>query len=154
MYDQNHWKINNTGKICWYNQHECDRKMEKLIGKTHLNGVIPLLLNINILLILERPPWPLACSIVGGGIPTQNSGYKSTILCTSKFRFLLLCPSQPFSQTVVYLGWLLIRPPPHSIPYVGALGPMGLYGPITTLWNGDADQLKFPADQLKLHGCV
>ena len=29
--------------------------------------------------------------------------------------------------------------------YVGALGPMGLYGPITTLWNGGADQLKFPA---------
>ena len=31
---------------------------------------------------------------------------------------------------------------------------MGLYGPITTLWNGGADQLKFPADQSKLHGCV
>ena len=31
---------------------------------------------------------------------------------------------------------------------------MGLYGPITTLWNGGADQLKFLADQLKLHGCV
>ena len=38
--------------------------------------------------------------------------------------------------------------------YVGALGPMGLYGPIATLWNGGAYQLKFPADQLKLHGCV
>ena len=38
--------------------------------------------------------------------------------------------------------------------YVGALGPMGLYRPIATLWNGGADQLKFPADQLKLHGCV
>ena len=38
--------------------------------------------------------------------------------------------------------------------YVGALGPMGLYGPIATLWNGGADQLKFPEDQLKLHGCV
>ena len=38
--------------------------------------------------------------------------------------------------------------------YMGALGPMGLYGPIATLWNGVADQLKFPADQLKLHGCV
>ena len=32
--------------------------------------------------------------------------------------------------------------------YVGALGP------IATLWNGGADQLKFPAYQLKLHGCV
>ena len=31
---------------------------------------------------------------------------------------------------------------------------MGLYGPIATIWNGGADQLKFPADQLKLHGCV
>ena len=31
---------------------------------------------------------------------------------------------------------------------------MVLYGPIATLWNGGADQLKFPADQLKLHGCV
>ena len=31
---------------------------------------------------------------------------------------------------------------------------MGLYGPIATLWNGDADQLKFPDDQLKLHGCI
>ena len=31
---------------------------------------------------------------------------------------------------------------------------MVLYGPIATLWNGFADQLKFPADQLKLHGCV
>ena len=31
---------------------------------------------------------------------------------------------------------------------------MGLYVPIATLWNGGADQLKFPADQLKLHGCV
>ena len=40
----------------------------------------------------------------------------------------------------------------HS--YVGDLGPMGLYGPIAMLWNGGADQLKFPADQLKLHGCV
>ena len=38
--------------------------------------------------------------------------------------------------------------------YVGALGPIGLYGPIATLWNGGADQLKFTADQLKLHGCV
>ena len=38
--------------------------------------------------------------------------------------------------------------------YVDALGPMGLYGPITTLWNGGADQLKFPVDQSKLHGCV
>ena len=32
--------------------------------------------------------------------------------------------------------------------YVGALGP------IATLWNGGADQLKFPEEQLKLHGCV
>ena len=40
----------------------------------------------------------------------------------------------------------------HGQPYVGALGPMGLYGPIVTLWNGGADQLKFPADHLKLHG--
>ena len=40
------------------------------------------------------------------------------------------------------------------ISYVGALGPMGLYEPIASLWNGGADQLKFPADQLKLHGCV
>ena len=39
-------------------------------------------------------------------------------------------------------------------PYVGALGPMSLYGPIATHWNGGADQLKFPEDQLKLHGCV
>ena len=39
-------------------------------------------------------------------------------------------------------------------PYVGALGPMGLYGPVATLWNGGADKLKFPEDQLKLHGCV
>ena len=31
---------------------------------------------------------------------------------------------------------------------------MSLYGPIATLWNEGADQLKFPADQLKLHGCV
>ena len=31
---------------------------------------------------------------------------------------------------------------------------MGLYGPIEMLWNGGADQLKFPADQLKLHGYV
>ena len=38
--------------------------------------------------------------------------------------------------------------------YMGALRPMGLYVPIATLWNGGADQLKFPADQLKLHGCV
>ena len=38
--------------------------------------------------------------------------------------------------------------------YVGALGPMGLYGPIATLWNGGSDQLKYLADQLKLHGCV
>ena len=47
---------------------------------------------------------------------------------------------------------------PQSIPrsntYVGTLGPMGLYGPIATLWNGGADQLKFPADQFKVHGCV
>ena len=41
-----------------------------------------------------------------------------------------------------------------SASYVGALGPMGLYGRIATLWNGGADQLKFPADQLKRHGCV
>ena len=41
-----------------------------------------------------------------------------------------------------------------SHPCVVTLGPMGLYGPIATLWNGGADQLKFPADQLKLHGCV
>ena len=40
------------------------------------------------------------------------------------------------------------------LEYQGALGPMGLYGPIATLWNRGADQLKFPADQLKLHGCV
>ena len=40
------------------------------------------------------------------------------------------------------------------VAYVGALGPMGLYGPIATLWNGGAGQLKFTADQLKLHGCV
>ena len=39
-------------------------------------------------------------------------------------------------------------------PYLCALGPMGLYGPIATLCNGGADQLKFPADQLKLHGCL
>ena len=39
-------------------------------------------------------------------------------------------------------------------PYVGARGPMGLYGQIVTIWNGGAYQLKFPADQLKLHGCV
>ena len=38
--------------------------------------------------------------------------------------------------------------------YVGALGPMGLYGPIATLWNGGVDKLKLLADQLKLHGCV
>ena len=31
---------------------------------------------------------------------------------------------------------------------------MGLYGPIAMLWNGGADQLKFLADQLILHGCV
>ena len=31
---------------------------------------------------------------------------------------------------------------------------MGLYGPISTLWNGGADELEFPADQLKLYGCV
>ena len=37
---------------------------------------------------------------------------------------------------------------------MGALVPMGLYGPIATLWNEGADQLKFPSDQLKLHGCV
>ena len=37
---------------------------------------------------------------------------------------------------------------------MGAPRPMGLYGPIATLWNGSADQLKFLADQLKLHGCV
>ena len=42
----------------------------------------------------------------------------------------------------------------RGAPYVGALVPMGLYGPIKTLWNGGAYQLKFPADQLKLHGCV
>ena len=42
----------------------------------------------------------------------------------------------------------------REAPYVGALVPMGLYGPIKTLWNGGAYQLKFPADQLKLHGCV
>ena len=41
-----------------------------------------------------------------------------------------------------------------SNAYVGALGLMGLYEPTATLWNGGADQLKFPADQLKLHGCV
>ena len=38
--------------------------------------------------------------------------------------------------------------------YVGALVPMGMYGPIATLWNGGTDQLKFPEDQFKLHGCV
>ena len=47
-------------------------------------------------------------------------------------------------------GYVLRR----SVSYVGALGPMGLYGPIAMLWNGGADQLKFPADQLKLHGYV
>ena len=43
---------------------------------------------------------------------------------------------------------------PMKAAYVGALGPMGLYGPIATLWNRGAYQLKFPADQLKLNGCV
>ena len=43
---------------------------------------------------------------------------------------------------------------PYDTAYVGALGPMGLYRPIATLWNGGADQFKFSADQLKLHGCV
>ena len=47
---------------------------------------------------------PIACSIVGCGIPTQNSGYKSTRLCPSKFRCLLICPSPSCSQPVVCLG--------------------------------------------------
>ena len=32
-------------------------------------------------------PDPIESSIVGGGIPTQNSGYKSARLFPSKFRF-------------------------------------------------------------------
>ena len=36
----------------------------------------------------------------------------------------------------------------YNRAYVGALRP------IATLWNGGADQLEFPTDQLKLHGCV
>ena len=47
-------------------------------------------------------------------------------------------------------GWVLRR----SVSYVGSLGPMGLYRQIAMLWNGGADQLLFPADQLILHGCV
>ena len=49
---------------------------------------------------------------------------------------------------------MLLRIVQGYIPYVGSLGPMGLYGPIATLCNGGADQLKFPEDQFKLHGCV
>ena len=56
---------------------------------------------------------PIACSILGGGIPTQNSGYNSTRLCSSKFSFLILHhPSLPCFRPVVYLGWSLIRPAP------------------------------------------
>ena len=48
---------------------------------------------------------PIACSLLGGGIPNQNSGYKSTRLCPSKFRFLLLhCPSLACFRPVVCLG--------------------------------------------------
>ena len=51
------------------------------------------------------------------------------------------------------LEWEWRRQDESSAAYMGTLGPMGMYGPIPTLWNGGADQLKFPADQLKLHGC-
>ena len=37
---------------------------------------------------------------------------------------------------------------------MGTLVPMVMYGPVATLCNRGADQLKFPVDQLKLHGCV
>ena len=34
---------------------------------------------------------PIACSILGGGIPTQNSGYKRTRLCPSYVYRMLCC---------------------------------------------------------------
>ena len=55
---------------------------------------------------------------------------------------------------ILFILLLYSTPIIYQHTYVGALGPMGMYGPIATLWNGGADQLKFPADQLKLHGCV
>ena len=55
---------------------------------------------------------PIACSIAGGGIPTQNSGYKSTRPCPSRFRFATFSP--PCSWPVVSLGDCssVLRPAP------------------------------------------
>ena len=60
---------------------------------------------------------PIACSKLGGRILTQNSGYKSTRLCPSKFRFLLLLRSSlPCFRPIACLVWSLIRNLPRSIP--------------------------------------
>ena len=68
-----------------------------------------------------------------------------------------LLPSQYYNDLSTEIIFRIPVVAPIGTPvtaYMGALVPMGMYGQITTLWNGGADQLKFPADQLKLHGCV
>ena len=57
---------------------------------------------------------PIACSLLGGGIPSQKSGYKSTRLCTSLS--LVFCyyvdPPLPCFRPVVCPGGLLVHPTP------------------------------------------
>ena len=61
---------------------------------------------------------PIACSIVGGGIPTQNSDYKGTRLCTSKFRFFAtlslpdVLPARRLSRLIDHPSSALL----HSAP--------------------------------------
>ena len=58
---------------------------------------------------------PIACSLLGGGIPSQKSGYKTTRLCTSLslvFFYYFIVPPAVFPARCLYR---CINRPLHSI---------------------------------------
>ena len=60
---------------------------------------------------------PIACSILGGGIPTQNSGYKSTRLWP--LFYLVLCATFPVLKWCLWSPLFPLRDSPGFLAHQG-----------------------------------
>ena len=83
---------------------------------------------------------PILCSIVGGGIPSQNSVYKSTRLCHSKFSFFATL-YLPTMFPACSLSRLIYHPssaPLHSAP-LDPLAPRDYSSPPMSPFDSPSD---------------
>ena len=85
--------------------------------KVAIIGLIGIIVDVgqNTFLSLTDLHDPIACSILGGGIPSQNSGYESTRICP----LVYLCASFPILK--IWLWSPPLRDAPDFLSYQGTL---------------------------------